>query len=85
MAKWLVSKHRSYNLDTIECIYVSNNYLMLTTDGGQESREVQFVYGTESELNKLHEIIMYWIECGKTMGWVLDCDERLKAIRQNAK
>jgi len=79
MTKWLVSNLHSYNLSTADCIYISNNWLMLTTSGGQAAREVQIVYGTFEELKKLYEEVMDFLR-GES-GSVLDCDAFLKSIR----
>jgi hypothetical protein len=76
--KWIFSNLRSYNLATIESIYVSCNYLMLTTGGGLNAREIQFVYGTDEELKKLHKAVMDFIQ-GPAAGF--DCDAYLKTIR----
>ena len=79
MTKWLVSNHHSYNINNIDDIYVSNNYLMLTTGGGQAAREVQVIYGTEKECNAIHDAIMAWIDLGQSK--VFDCDGFMAKIR----
>ena len=79
MTKWLINNLHSYNLTTADCVYVSNNWLMLTTGGGQAAREVQIVYGTEEELNRLFVAVMCFLN--NEDDKVFDCDDFMKSIR----
>ena len=79
MTKWLNSNLHSYNLTTADCVYVSNNWLMLTTGGGQTAREVQIVYGTFEELKQLYDAVMDFLD--NESRRVFDCDAFMKRIR----
>lgn len=73
--KFITSKHKAVNLATINTISISNNYLTLTTEAGLNAREIRFVYGTESALEKLFDAIMAFLADGGTK--VFDCDKFL--------
>jgi hypothetical protein len=59
--KFVISKHRAINLATINTIFISDNYLQLTTEAGQNAREIRLIYGTDTELGKLFDAIMAFV------------------------
>ena len=78
MAKFIISNHKAVNLSNVDEFSVSCNYLKLTTGGGLNAREVNFVYGTESNLVKLFDAIVDFIANDKVV--VFDCDEFMKTL-----
>lgn len=54
--------NKAVNLANIEDIFISDNYLILTTNGGLNAREIRFVYGTPAKLSKLFKAIMEFIK-----------------------
>lgn len=73
--KFIISSHKAVNLATINTISISNNYLTLTTEAGQNAREILFVYGTEPMLEKLFDAIMDFL--ADENAKVFDCDKFL--------
>ena len=81
--KYLVSKTKAVNLANVSEIYISNNYLMLTTSGGSYCRDISFVYGTPEELSALFDAILTFISDDFVSGAgskVFNCDEFLKTL-----
>ena len=76
--KFITSKHRAINLATINAISISNNYLELTTESGQNAREIRFIYGTDAELTKLFDAIMVFANDNTTS--VFDCDKFMETL-----
>ena len=72
--KYIFSKNRALNLANIDEITVSCNYLKVTTGGGLNAREINFIYGGEAELVSLLKAIMGFI-AGE--GNLFDCDKFL--------
>ena len=73
--KFIISNRKAVNLATINTISISNNYLTLTTEAGQNAREILFVYGTKSMLEKLFDAIMAFL--ADENAKVFDCDKFL--------
>lgn len=78
--KFLVTDHKAINLANADDFRISNNYLMVTTGGGLNARDVQAVYGTPEELNDLFNELVKFLESDKT---VFDCDKFLWDYRNN--
>lgn len=77
--KFLVSKANAINLANVSEITISCNYLKLTTTGGLNSREIQFVYGTDAELHCLFDAVMDFV--ANNTECVFDCDNFISALR----
>ena len=71
--KFLINSedNQAINLANVSEITISCNWLKLITTGGLNSREVCFIYGTESSLSKLFMRIMQFINDDKET--VFDC------------
>ena len=74
MMKFIVTDHKAINLANADDFRISNNYLMVTTGGGLNARDVQTVYGTPEELNDLFNELVKFLESDKV---VFDCDKFL--------
>ena len=69
--KFLVSGTKAVNLANVSDFSISNNYLIVTlTDG----REMRFVYGSQTELEKLFRQITDFLANNEK---VFDCDDRM--------
>ena len=77
MTKFLTNGSKAINLNNVAEICVSNNYLVLTTEGGQYAREMRFVYGTEDNLNRLFSKVMEFLAGDER---VMDCDKFMKSL-----
>ena len=77
MTKFLTNGSKAINLNNVAEICVSNNYLVLTTEGGQYARELRFVYGTEDNLNRLFSKVMEFLAGDER---VMDCDKFMKSL-----
>lgn len=77
MTKFLTNGSKAINLNNVAEICVSNNYLTLTTEGGQYAREMRFVYGTEDNLNLLFAKVMEFLAGDES---VMDCDKFMKSL-----
>lgn len=77
MTKFLTNGSKAINLNNVAEICVSNNYLVLTTEGGQYAREMRFVYGTDSDLNLLFAKVMEFLAGDER---VMDCDKFMKSL-----
>jgi hypothetical protein len=80
MMKFLVYDHKAINLANADDFRISNNYLMVTTGGGLNARDVQAVYGTPEELNDLFNELVKFLQ-GDAV--VFDCDKFLWNYRNN--
>ena len=78
--KFLVSKTNAINLANVSEITISCNYLKLTTTGGLNARELQFVNGTTEELHLLFDAVMAFVADDTR---VFDCDNFLTAFRKS--
>lgn len=78
--KYLVHDHKAINLANADDFRISNNYLVVTTGGGLNSREVQAVYATTEELIDLFNELVKFLESDKV---VFDCDKFLWDYRNN--
>jgi hypothetical protein len=76
--KFVISKHRAINLATINTIFISDNYLQLTTEAGQNAREIRLIYGTDTELGKLFDAIMAFVNDNSAS--VFDCDKFMETL-----
>lgn len=72
--KYLVSNKKAVNITSASEISVSCNYLVITSDGGLNAREIKFVYGGEEELYRLFLAVIEFAGSDKTL---FDCDEFL--------
>ena len=79
--KFLVSKTNAINLANVSEITISCNFHKLTTTGGLNAREVQFVYGTDEELHLLFDAVMSFV--ADEFSRVFDCDNFLTAFRKS--
>ena len=77
MTKFLTNGSKAINLNNVAEICVSNNYLVLTTEGGQYAREMRFIYGTEDNLNCLFSKVMEFLAGDER---VMDCDKFMKSL-----
>lgn len=77
MTKFLTNGSKAINLNNVAEICVSNNYLVLTTEGGQYAREMRFIYGTEDNLNRLFSKVMEFLAGDER---VMDCDKFMKSL-----
>lgn len=77
MTKFLTNGSKAVNLNNVAEICVSNNYLVLTTEGGQYAREMRFIYGTEDNLNRLFTKVMEFLAGDER---VMDCDKFMKSL-----
>lgn len=77
MTKFLTNGSKAVNLNNVAEICVSNNYLVLTTEGGQYAREMRFIYGTEDNLNRLFSKVMEFLAGDER---VMDCDKFMKSL-----
>ena len=77
MTKFLPNGSKAVNLNNVAEICVSNNYLVLTTEGGQYAREMRFIYGTEDNLNRLFAKVMEFLAGDER---VMDCDKFMKSL-----
>lgn len=77
MTKFLTNGSKAINLNNVAEICVSNNYLVLTTEGGQYAREMRFIYGTEDNLNRLFAKVMEFLAGDER---VMDCDKFMKSL-----
>lgn len=77
MTKFLTNGSKAVNLNNVAEICVSNNYLVLTTEGGQYAREMRFIYGTEDNLNRLFAKVMEFLAGDER---VMDCDKFMKSL-----
>ena len=77
--KFLINSesNKAVNLANVIEICVSNNYLVLTTEGGQYARDIRFIYGTEDNLNRLFPKIMEFLANDEK---TLDCHEFLAGL-----
>lgn len=77
--KFLINSEsgKAVNLNNVAEICVSNNYLVLTTEGGQYAREMRFIYGTEYNLNRLFAKVMEFLAGDER---VMDCDKFMKSL-----
>lgn len=77
--KFLINSEsgKAVNLNNVAEICVSNNYLVLTTEGGQYAREMRFIYGTEDNLNRLFAKVMEFLAGDER---VMDCDKFMKSL-----
>lgn len=80
MMKFIVCDHKAINLANADDFGISNNYLVVTTGGGLNAREVKAVYGTTEELNDLFNELVKFSESDKA---VFDCDKFLRDYRNN--
>ena len=72
--KYLVSQRKAVNLENASEFSVSCNYLVITTTGGLDAREIKFIYGSDEELNRLFDAI---IEFSAGSEILFDCDKFL--------
>ena len=72
--KYLVSNRKAVNLANASEFFVSCNYLVITTTGGLNAREIKLVYGSEEELNRLFDAIIEFSAGNETL---FDCDKFL--------
>lgn len=79
--KFLVYDHKAINLANADDFCISNNYLVVTTGGGLNAREVKAVYGTTEELNDLFNELVKFLQQGDAV--VFDCDKFLRDYRNN--
>ena len=77
--KFLINSEsgKAVNLNNVAEICMSNNYLVLTTEGGQYAREMRFIYGTEDNLNRLFAKVMEFLAGDER---VMDCDKFMKSL-----
>lgn len=78
--KFLINSEsgKAVNLNNVAEICVSNNYLVLTTEGGQYAREMRFIYGTEDNLRRLFSKVMEFLANDEK---TLDCHKFLAGLR----
>ena len=78
--KFLINSEsgKAVNLNNVAEICVSNNYLVLTTEGGQYAREMRFIYGTEGILNRLFTKVMEFLANDEK---TLDCYEFINGLK----
>jgi argonaute-like protein implicated in RNA metabolism and viral defense len=74
MMKYLIYDHKAINLANADDFGISNNYLVVTTGGGLNAREVKAVYATTEELNDLFNELVKFLASDKV---VFDCDKFL--------
>lgn len=75
MTKFLIHDHKAINVNHLDDFYADFNYLKLTTSGGLNAREIQFLYGSISAIEKLFDAIVEFIQNDEK---VFDCDKFLK-------
>ena len=78
--KFIVCDHKAINLANADDFSISNNYLVVTTGGGLNAREVKAVYATTEELNDLFNELVKFLASDKV---VFDCDKFLQYYRNN--
>ena len=78
MTKFLTNGSKAVNLNNVAEICVSNNYLVLTTEGGQYAREMRFIYGTNESLTALFKRVTEFLASDEK---TLDCHEFLAGLR----
>lgn len=78
--KFLINSkdNKAINLANVDVITVSCNYLKITTGGGLNAREVNFIYGTPAQLGILFGRIMEFLANDEK---VLDCYEFLNGLK----
>ena len=74
MMKFIICDHKAINLANADDFSISNNYLVVTTGGGLNAREVKAVYATTEELNDLFNELVKFLASDKV---VFDCDKFL--------
>lgn len=79
--KFIVSKQKAINLNNVDDFHISSGYLKITTGGGLDAREVQFVYGTNDELTKLFYAILQFINDDNKR--IFDCDQFIESVQAN--
>lgn len=78
--KFLINSkdNKAINLDNVDEITVSCNTIKITTGGGLNAREVNFIYGTTAQLNILFGRIMEFLANDEK---VLDCYEFMNGLK----
>ena len=78
--KFLINSkdNKAINLDNVDEITVSYNTIKITTGGGLNAREVNFIYGTTAQLNILFGRIMEFLANDEK---VLDCYEFMNGLK----